>query len=122
LLGRQRQSGNSVRTELIKGRLRLRNGCGQFALEETNRARILGRRWRRWGQGALTAYLGGSRGVYALIEEGRRLPDLLADQGTADPFLEAQLKTHLPVHACEAAKQKATIGMQNGYDFSYCFT
>lgn len=31
--------------------------------------RTLGRRWRRWGQGALTAYLGGSRGVYALIEE-----------------------------------------------------
>jgi S-formylglutathione hydrolase len=66
--------------------------------------------------------LGGSRDVYALIEEGRRLPDLLADQGTADPFLEVQQKTHLPVHACEAAKQIATIGMQNGYDYSYCFT
>ncbi|WP_395781983.1 S-formylglutathione hydrolase [Aquidulcibacter sp.] len=80
-----------------------------------------------WGQKALTGYLGESQGAWMaydaceLIEEGARLPDLLVDQGTADPFLETQLKTHLLVHACKAANQKATIRMQEGYDHSYYF-
>ncbi|MFN9701784.1 MAG: S-formylglutathione hydrolase [Hyphomonadaceae bacterium] len=80
-----------------------------------------------WGHKALTGYLGESRGAWlaydacALLEAGARLPDLLVDQGTADPFLESQLKTHLLVAACDAAKQKATIRMQDGYDHSYYF-
>ena len=79
------------------------------------------------GHKALTGYLGESRGAWlaydacALLEAGARLPDLLVDQGTADPFLESQLKTHLLVAACDAAKQKATIRMQDGYDHSYYF-
>ena len=80
-----------------------------------------------WGQKALTGYLGESQAAWlaydacALIEAGHRLPDLLVDQGTADPFLETQLKTHRLVAACDAAGQQATIRMQDGYDHSYYF-
>lgn len=80
-----------------------------------------------WGEKALTGYLGGDRADWrqydacALIEDGARLPDLLVDQGTADGFLEEQLKTQLLVQACERAGQPATIRMQEGYDHSYYF-
>ena len=80
-----------------------------------------------WGEKALTGYLGGDRTRWreydacALIEDGARLPDLLVDQGTADGFLEEQLKTQLLVEACERAGQPATIRMQEGYDHSYYF-
>ena len=43
------------------------------------------------------------------------------DQGTADGFLEGQLKTHLLEEACARAGQPATIRMQEGYDHSYYF-
>jgi S-formylglutathione hydrolase len=49
------------------------------------------------------------------------LPDLLVDQGTADGFLEEQLKTHLLQQACDKAGQPATIRLQEGYDHSYYF-
>ncbi|MCA3694712.1 S-formylglutathione hydrolase [Aquidulcibacter sp.] len=80
-----------------------------------------------WGHKALTGYLGESQSAWlaydacALIEAGARVPHLLVDQGTADPFLDTQLKTHLLVAACEAAGQPATIRMQEGYDHSYYF-
>jgi len=80
-----------------------------------------------WGDKALTGYIGGDRAAWreydacALIEDGARLPDLLVDQGTADGFLEGQLKTHLLEQACTAAGQSATIRMQDGYDHSYYF-
>lgn len=80
-----------------------------------------------WGHKALTGYLGESQSAWlaydacALIEAGARVPHLLVDQGTADPFLDTQLKTHLMVAACEAAGQPATIRMQEGYDHSYYF-
>ncbi|WP_454797595.1 S-formylglutathione hydrolase [Novosphingobium lindaniclasticum] len=80
-----------------------------------------------WGEKALTGYIGGDRSAWreydacALIEDGARLPDLLVDQGTADGFLEGQLKTHLLEEACAKAGQPATIRMQEGYDHSYYF-
>ncbi|WP_232495828.1 S-formylglutathione hydrolase [Novosphingobium kaempferiae] len=80
-----------------------------------------------WGDKALTGYIGGDRGAWreydacALIEDGARVPDLLVDQGTADGFLEDQLKTTLLVEACEKAGQPATIRMQDGYDHLYYF-
>lgn len=80
-----------------------------------------------WGEKALTGYIGADRAAWreydacALIEDGARLPDLLVDQGTADGFLEGQLKTHLLEEACAAAGQSATIRMQEGYDHSYYF-
>lgn len=80
-----------------------------------------------WGDKALTGYIGADRSTWreydacALIEDGARVPALLVDQGTADGFLESQLKTQLLVDACEAAGQPATIRMQEGYDHSYYF-
>ena len=80
-----------------------------------------------WGEKALAGYLGADRAAWAqydacaLIAAGARLPDLLVDQGTADNFLDGQLKTHLLVEACAAAGQPATIRMQDGYDHSYYF-
>lgn len=80
-----------------------------------------------WGEKALGGFLGDDRSLWedydacALIRNGAQLPDLLVDQGDADNFLTAQLKTHLLVEATEAAGQKATIRMQPGYDHSYYF-
>ena len=80
-----------------------------------------------WGHKALGGYLGPDQAAWreydacALIEDGARLPDMLVDQGTADGFLEEQLKTHLLQQACDKAGQKATIRMQEGYDHSYYF-
>lgn len=80
-----------------------------------------------WGEKALGGYLGPDKAAWreydacALIEDGARLPDLLVDQGTADNFLEEQLKTHLLAESCEKAGQPVTIRMQEGYDHSYYF-
>jgi len=80
-----------------------------------------------WGEKALGGYLGADRTSWreydacALIEDGARVPELLVDQGTADNFLEEQLKTSLLVDACKVAGIPATIRMQDGYDHSYYF-
>jgi S-formylglutathione hydrolase len=80
-----------------------------------------------WGQKALGGYLGPDRRAWreydacALIEDGARLPELLVDQGSADNFLDEQLKTHLLDEACAGAQMRATIRMQPGYDHSYYF-
>lgn len=80
-----------------------------------------------WGEKALGGYLGPDRAAWraydacALIADGARLPELLVDQGTADDFLESQLKTPLLADACAAAGIPATIRMQPGYDHSYYF-
>ncbi|MEJ2017638.1 MAG: alpha/beta hydrolase-fold protein, partial [Maritimibacter sp.] len=57
----------------------------------------------------------------ALIEDGARVPDILVDQGTADGFLEGQLKPELLDAACKSAGQPLTLRMQEGYDHSYYF-
>ena len=80
-----------------------------------------------WGQKALGGYLGPDRAAWreydacALIDGGAQLPELLVDQGSADNFLDEQLKTHLLDEACARAQMRATIRMQPGYDHSYCF-
>jgi S-formylglutathione hydrolase len=80
-----------------------------------------------WGEKALGGYLGDDRATWreydacAMIEDGARLPDLLVDQGTADNFLEGQLKTHLLEEAVAKVGMPATIRMQPGYDHSYFF-
>lgn len=80
-----------------------------------------------WGEKALTGYLGDDRATWrqydatALIEDGARLPDLLVDQGDADPFLADQLKPELLAQACETAAIPLTLRMQPGYDHSYYF-
>ena len=80
-----------------------------------------------WGVKALSGYLGPDRSDWraydacALIADGAKLPDLLVDQGTADDFLDDQLKTPLLEAACARAGLPATIRMQAGYDHSYYF-
>ncbi|WP_417270138.1 S-formylglutathione hydrolase [Celeribacter sp.] len=80
-----------------------------------------------WGEKALTGYIGADRGAWraydacALIEDGARVADILVDQGTADTFLESQLKPALLVEACAKADQPLTLRMQEGYDHSYYF-
>ena len=80
-----------------------------------------------WGEKALSRYLGDDRDAWraydavALIEDGARLDNLLVDQGTADNFLEEQLKTGLLSMACAKAGIPADIRMWEGYDHSYYF-
>ena len=80
-----------------------------------------------WGEKAMSRYLGEDPSAWraydavALIEDGARLDALLVDQGTADTFLEEQLRTHLLAEACAAAGLRAEIRMQEGYDHSYYF-
>lgn len=80
-----------------------------------------------FGRKSLGGYLGPDEATWreydscALIADGARLPELLVDQGTADEFLDDQLKTHLLAEACETAGIDATIRMQDGYDHSYYF-
>lgn len=80
-----------------------------------------------WGEKALNGYLGADRAAWrpydacALIADGARLPELLVDQGDADPFLADQLKPALLDAACRAAGLPLTLRMQPGYDHSYYF-
>ena len=83
-----------------------------------------------WGQKAFTAYLGTDEAAWAahdatrLIEAGAakgRYDAILVDQGTADNFLEGQLKPELLEAACAAAGQGLTLRRQPGYDHSYFF-
>ncbi|WP_176594745.1 S-formylglutathione hydrolase [Sphingobium sp. EM0848] len=80
-----------------------------------------------WGQKALSGYLGDDGSAWrrhdavALIEDGARVPDLLVDQGGADPFLEQQLRPELLDAACKAAGQELMLRIQPGYDHSYYF-
>jgi S-formylglutathione hydrolase len=80
-----------------------------------------------WGQKAFNGYLGEDRSGWrghdavALIEDGARLPDLLVDQGSADPFLVKELRPELLARACEQAGIPLTLRLQEGYDHSYYF-
>jgi S-formylglutathione hydrolase len=80
-----------------------------------------------WGEKALGGYLGEDRQAWraydacALIADGARLPELLADQGTSDSFLETQLKPELLEQACAKAGIPLTLRRQEGYDHSYFF-
>jgi len=80
-----------------------------------------------WGQKALSGYLGDDRSAWrehdavALIEAGARVPELLVDVGTADPFLDKELQPELLERACADAGIPLTLRMQPGYDHSYYF-
>lgn len=80
-----------------------------------------------WGEKALKGYLGPDRASWraydatALIEDGKRAGSLLIDQGTADSFLEGQLKPELLELACAEAGIPLELRRQPGYDHSYYF-
>lgn len=82
-----------------------------------------------WGEQALSEYLGGNRqswesyDVCAQIERYQGSPiDLLIDQGTADEFIDTQLKPHLLEEAAAANPTvRLQLRRQDGYDHSYYF-
>ncbi len=80
-----------------------------------------------WGDKALSNYLGPDRSQWrahdavALIEDGARVEGLLVDVGTADPFLEKELKPELLEAACRGAGIPLTLRRRPGYDHSYYF-
>ncbi len=80
-----------------------------------------------WGEKAFSGYLGAEHTSWRkydaceLIRDGARAPEILVDQGTADGFLEEQLRPELLREACEAAGQPLNLRMQEGYDHSYYF-
>jgi S-formylglutathione hydrolase len=81
----------------------------------------------QWGQKALSGYLGSHKESWrrydacALLEDGARVTELLVDQGSADQFLQTQLKPKLLEHACERAGVPLTLRMHEGYDHCYFF-
>lgn len=80
-----------------------------------------------WGEKAFSNYLGPDRATWrahdavALIEDGAPMPELLVDVGTADPFLERELKPELLEAACAEAGIALTLNRRDGYDHSYYF-
>lgn len=80
-----------------------------------------------WGEKALGNYLGSDKSTWAkhdaceLVRSAKRQLPILVDQGSADNFLEEQLKTELLTKASEDANYPMTIRYQDGYDHSYFF-
>jgi len=80
-----------------------------------------------WGEKALGGYLGEDRATWrrhdavALIEDGARVEELLVDVGTADNFLEKELKPELLQKACADAGIPLQLSLREGYDHSYYF-
>ena len=81
-----------------------------------------------WGEKALAGYLGMDRERWReydaslLIEErGWSGPPILVDQGSADPFLETQLKPELLQQACARRGVALDLRLREGYDHSYYF-
>ena len=80
-----------------------------------------------WGQKALAGYLGDDLAAWrkhdsvALIEDGASVPEILVDIGTADIFLEKELRPELLERACANAGIALNLRRQPGYDHSYYF-
>lgn len=80
-----------------------------------------------WGQKALGGYLGDDKAAWrtydavALIEDGARVPELLVDQGSADDFVETELRPELLADACAKAGIALDLAIDEGYDHSYYF-
>jgi len=81
-----------------------------------------------WGVKALAGYLGEDREAWRAYDATERVrtcgwagPPILVDQGTADPFLEAQLRPQDLEHACAEASVRLELRRQDGYDHSYFF-
>jgi S-formylglutathione hydrolase len=81
-----------------------------------------------WGQKAFANYLGEDRAAWAahdtceLLRAGRRweTPPMI-DQGTADKFLERELRPELLAAACAETNTSITYAQHTGYDHSYYF-
>ena len=80
-----------------------------------------------WGERALGSYLGSDRASWAdydaslLVSKATHPYEILIDQGSADGFLQEQLKPELFEVACNRAGQPLNLRIQDGYDHSYYF-
>ena len=80
-----------------------------------------------WGRKAFSNYLGADETAWSdydatlLVRKHPSPAEILIDQGTADVFLEEQLKPELFAAAAQKAGQKLTLRMQDGYDHSFYF-
>lgn len=80
-----------------------------------------------WGQKAFGGYFGADESIWlehdavALIDKSGFDKPILVDQGTADSFLDNQLKPELLEQACESAGVALTLNRREGYDHSYFF-
>ena len=80
-----------------------------------------------WVDKAFSGYLGDNRDTWReydateLASAADWSTEVLIDQGTADDFLEEQLKPHLLQQAFRAAGIPLTLRYQAGYDHSYYF-
>ncbi len=80
-----------------------------------------------WGIKAFRGYLGEDREAWAahdavaLVRRQRFPGNILIDQGTADKFLERELKPERFRQACADVGQALTLRMREGYDHSYYF-
>ena len=80
-----------------------------------------------WGVKAFTGYLGSDRAAWAqydaslLLATRPRGGTILVDQGTADPFLDEQLKPGALLDASRRSGQAIELRMQPGYDHGYYF-
>jgi S-formylglutathione hydrolase len=80
-----------------------------------------------WGRKALTHYLGERSAAWtrhdacAAIAAGARVDELLVDIGTADPFIEKELRPERLEEACAKAGIPLTLNRREGYDHSYYF-
>ncbi len=80
-----------------------------------------------WGRKAFQRYFGDdpeaaqSHDAVELVRAGARVPHLLVDVGTADRFIDEQLKPGLLEQACQEHGQPLTLRRHAGYDHSYFF-
>ena len=80
-----------------------------------------------WSRKAFAAYLGADESGWrdadavALIKDGKRVEEILVDQGTDDTFLNDGLRPWLLDQACKAAGIPLALTMRPGYDHSYYF-
>ncbi len=80
-----------------------------------------------WGQKVLPAYLGDNPDAWAahdacaLIAAGRRVDEILIDQGLADQFLEQQLQPERLEAACARAGIDLRLRRRPGHDHGYWF-
>jgi S-formylglutathione hydrolase len=80
-----------------------------------------------WGQKAFTGYLGAEQSTWGdydasqLVARNPFHTPILIDQGTADKFLQEQLRPELFSEACAQAGQPVELRMRAGYDHGYYF-
>lgn len=80
-----------------------------------------------WGKKAFSNYLGEDQYAWAQYDATKLVADhpteahILIDQGSADPFLDEQLRPQLFADVAAASGQAVALRMQEGYDHSYYF-